>query len=144
MKRLVRRRRTRGVTLVELLFGIAALLIGAVWLMAAYQWSVHLAEVSQQANVALNDLRDMMERIKTTPFTQLTVNFPNGTLNGPGGAQAYTNVVGGYTLNTEGITVTHNPNTGADPRELVVTLTWVNRGRTYQRMLSTMRASQAS
>lgn len=144
MRRIGQRRHRRGVTLVELLFGMSTLLVGAVWLMAAYQWSVQLAEVSQQSNVALNDLRDMMERIKTTPFASLTANFPNNTANGPGGAQAYTNVVGGYSLVNEAITVTHTPNTGADPREMTVTLTWTNRNRTYQRALSTIRASQAS
>ena len=133
-----------GVTLVELLLAIAVLLIAGVGLIGSYHSALHLTEISQQASLAVNDLKDIMERIKTTPFTQLQANFPSGVADGPGGAAAYTNVVGGYTLNTEQITVTHNPSTVADPRELVVQITWTNRGRAYQRSISTMRASQAS
>jgi type II secretory pathway pseudopilin PulG len=132
-----------GVTLVELLLAIVVVTISGIGLMGAYQWSLHLAEVAQQANMATNDLRDMMERIKTTAFTQLNTNFPNGTVNGPA-VNLYTAVVGGFTLSTEQITVTHSPNTAADPRELIVLLTWTNRGRQYQRQLSTMRSSQAT
>ena len=140
----VPRRNEIGVTLVELLLAISVLVIAGVGLLGAYHSALHLTETAQQATVAVNDLKDIMERIKTTPFTQLQASFPSGAANGPGGAQAYTNVVGGYTLPNEQITVTHSPNTAADPRELIVRLTWTNRGRTYQRSVSTIRASQAS
>jgi hypothetical protein len=96
--------------------------------------------------VALNDLRDVMERIKTTPFTSLQQDFPNGAPNGVlgGGAERYGVVIGSYTLPEERITVTHHPSAAADPREMIVRITWTNRGRTYERTLSTMRASKAS
>jgi hypothetical protein len=114
--------------------------------MVAYQSALHLTEVSQQTNLALSDLRDMMERIKTTPFTALAAGFPNGAVNGVvgGGPDLYTGVVGGYPLANEQITVTHSPTTAADPRELIVQVQWTNRGRTYQRRATTVRSSQAS
>ncbi|MBI3320946.1 MAG: hypothetical protein HYZ91_01610 [Candidatus Omnitrophica bacterium] len=130
--------RVRGMTLVDLLVAVTVAVIGGVWLLASYHSILHLTEVSQQSMVALNDLKDMMERIKTTPFTQLTTTFPTGV------AGAYNGIVGGYTLPNQQITVTHQPNTSADPRELVVQVTWTNRNRNYQRSLSTMRASRAS
>ena len=135
-----------GFTLVEVVFALMVVVIAGVWLMMAYQSSLHLSEVSQQASMALNDVRSMMERIKTTPFTALNASFPNGAVNGVIGAgpDLYTGVVGGYGLSVEQITVTHSPSTGADPRELIVQVQWTNRGRTYQRRATTMRASQAS
>ena len=140
------RRPVRGFTLVEVLFAIVVVVVSGVWLMVAYQSALHLAEVSQQSTMALNDIRSMMERIKTTPFTALNASFPTGAINGVVGVgpDLYTGVVGGYGLNTEQITVTHSPSTAADPRELVVQVQWTNRGRTYQRRATTMRSSQAS
>ena len=131
----------RGVTLVEVLVSISVLVLCVVGVAWAYQSSLHLAEVSQQASVAVNDLKDMMERIKATPFTQLTANFPNGVANGSAG---YAVAIGNYTLPSEQITVTHTPSTAADPRQLTVQVTWTNGGRVYQRSTSTMRSSQAS
>ena len=133
----------RGSLLVELLIGFGAMVIAAIWLLAAYHSSLQLTEVAQQAAIALDDLKDMMEKIKSTPFAQLTTDFPNGTANG-GVPDKYGAVVGGYTLQDEQVTVTHQPNTGADPRELVVQVTWTAAGRTQQRRVSTMRSSRAS
>ena len=133
----------RGSLLVELLIGFGAMVIAAVWLLTAYHSSLQLTEVAQQAAVALDDLKDMMEKIKSTPFAQLATDFPNGTANG-GVPDKYGTVVGGYSLQTEQVTVTHQPNAAADPRELVVQVTWTNGGRTHQRRVSTMRSSRAS
>jgi len=140
------RRKTGGMTLVELLLGIGVLVLSGVWLLGAYHSSLHLTETAQQTKVALNDLRDMMERIKATPFTRLDDDFPNGAPDGMVGAgpNRYTAVVGGYSLPNERITVTHTPDPAADPRELVVQITWTNRGRAYQRSVATVRASEAS
>ena len=139
-------RNTRGVSLIETLLAFTVVIVAGISLMVAYQSAIHLTETSQQSNLAINDLRAMMERIKTTPFTALNASFPNGAVNGVVGAgpDLYTGVVGGYGLGTEQITVTHSPNTGADPRELIVQVQWINRGRTYQRRATTMRSSQAS
>ena len=130
-------------TLVELLVAIMVMVLGGLWLLGAYHSVLELTEVSQQADVALNDLRDIMERIKTTPFTSLATVFPDGVQDG-GGSTPYAPIVGTYTLSGEQITVTHRPTAATDPRELIVTLRWTNRGRTYQRTLSTMRVSESS
>lgn len=136
---------SRGVTLVELLLAIVIFAIAGVGLLSSYHWALQLMEVGQQSSVATNDLKDIMERIKATPFTRLNTDFPHGVANGPAGQFTYTNVVGGaYTLPGEQITVTHSPNTAADPRELIVQLTWTSAGRTYQRSVRTLRTSRAS
>lgn len=135
-----------GLTLVELLLAIVVMVVAGTWLLSAYHSSIHLNEVARQAAVALGDLNDIMERVKATPFTQLAAEFPDGAVNGivGGGPDRYGAVVGGYTLRNEQITVTHQPSPTADPREVVVRVTWTHRNRTYQRRLSTMRTSQAS
>ena len=139
------RSRRAGVTLIELLFALTVVLIAGVWLLMAYHSALRLSEMAQQSIVALNDLRDMAERIKTTPFTQLASDFPNGAPNGVVGPQPerYSGIIGGYTLPNEQITVTHSPNTVADPREVIVQVTWMSGGRACQRQLSTIRAGQA-
>ena len=138
--------RRRGMTFVELLLAMGVLVVSGVWLLGAYQSSLRLTEAAQQTKVALNDLRDMMERIKTTPFSRLDDDFPSGAPDGivGAGANRYAAVVGGYSLPTERITVTHRPDAAADPREMVVEVTWTNRGRAYQRSVATVRASEAS
>ncbi len=135
-----------GLTLVELLLAIVVMMVAGVWLLSAYHSSLHLNDVARQAAVALGDLNDILERVKTTPFTQLATDFPDGAANGVvgGGPDRYGAIVGGYTLSNEQITVTHQPSPLADPRELIVQVTWTHRDRTYQRRLSTIRTSQAS
>jgi Tfp pilus assembly protein PilE len=139
-------KRQDGFTMVELLFAVAVLIVSGVWMLSAYHSALQTTAMSQQWKVAVNDLHDMMERIKSTPFAQLNASFPNGTANGT--ANAYATVVGTYTLNGESITVTHfdlagAPSITADPRELVVTIQWTDKGRTYTKTVRTMRSSKS-
>ncbi len=136
----------RALTLVELLLALLVLTVAGVGILGAYQHALHLTEVSEQSGLALNDLKDMMEKIKSTPFTQLTAVFPDGAVNGivGGGPDQYSAIVGGYSLVQEEITISHEPSPAADPREFIVEIAWTNRGRTYYRQLATMRASGAS
>ncbi len=134
-----RRRKIPGLTLVELLCAIIVFVIAGVAVLGAYQSSFRLVEASQTNTIAMNDLRDMTERIKDTAFSVLTTNFPNGTANGPA-ANLYSTIVGGYTLSQESITVTY-PVLGVDPLELIVQVTWVVGGRSYTRSLSVKRTS---
>lgn len=142
------RRRTafrnhRGVLLAEVLFAIAAILMAGVWLLGAYGSAIGLSSVAQQNNIAMNDLKDMLEKIKITPYSQLTANFPTGSVNG-GNPDKYSAVVGGYDLTNEQITVTHQPNTAADPKELVVQVTWTSGSRQYSKTMTTLRTSKSS
>ena len=128
----------RGMTLVETLISMLIFVLSCVWLTAAYHSVLELNRVSEQTMVALNDLQDMMERVRSSPFTQLAVSFPNGVAGG------YAPIVGGYTLPNEQIIVTHLPDTVADPRELIVEVNWFDSNRLYRRRLSTVRTSELS
>ncbi len=138
-------RSSSGLVLLELFFAIGVIIVAALWLLTAYHASLHLTEIAHQESLAFDDLKDIMEQIKATPFNQLTTSFPNGVVNGVvGGVDKYGALIGGYGLANEQITVLHQPNTAADPRELVVQLSWTNQGRTYQKSVSTIRSSKAS
>lgn len=128
-----------GLTLIELVLAVVVLVLAGLAVLGAYQASYHLTEVSQQMGIALKDLKDMMERIKTSPFNTLATAFPNGVVGG-GAVDQYGPIVGGYNLPTEQITVTY-PTPGTNPLEILVTVTWMNRNRTYSRSLATFRTS---
>lgn len=141
------RRDRAGLTLVELLFAVVAMVIAGVALLGASQAGLHQIEAAQQTSLAMDHLHDMLERVKTTPFAVLNTSFPSGAPGGVvgGGPDQYGAIVGGYSpqLTGEQVTVTHSPSAVADPRELVVRVQWSNRGRVYQRTMSTLRTSQA-
>ncbi len=136
-------RTQHGFLLAEILFAVAAILMAGVWLLGAYGSAIGLSSVAQQNNIAMNDLKDMLEKIKITPYSQLTANFPTGSVNG-GSPDKYSAVVGGYGLTNEQITVTHQPNTAADPKELVVQVTWTSGSRQYSKTMTTLRTSKSS
>ncbi len=133
-----------GLTLVELLFAVVVFIVAGLGILMAYQSAFELSEVAQQTSMAVNDLHDMMEKIKDTSFGAIPTAFPTGTMGGSGGdptvTAAYGGIIGGYSLTQEQITVTF-PHPGTDPLEIVVALSWMNGTRTYTRSLSTMRSS---
>ncbi|PIQ83194.1 MAG: hypothetical protein COV75_08645 [Candidatus Omnitrophica bacterium CG11_big_fil_rev_8_21_14_0_20_63_9] len=171
---------SRGFSIIEPLFAIGVIVVAGTWLLAAYHSGIHLAELSNERSVALNDLRDMAERIRSSPYNaNLPVLFPDGT-SGDGaigagtdvgtGADQYPRIVGidttgdtipDYTLLNEQITVTFRDQNGnvfagtaaqkqaaiaaqiqaRNPLQVIVTVTWDNRGRQMTRTLSTVKAS---
>lgn len=139
-----RRIRHAGLTLVELLFAVVVFIAAGLGILMAYQSAFELSEVAQQTSMAVNDLHDMMEKIKDTSFGAIPTTFPAGVVGGSGGnpvvTATYGGIIGGYSLTQERVTVTY-PSPVPDPLEIVVTLSWLNGARTYTRSLSTMRSS---
>ncbi len=135
-----------GMTLVELLVALVVSVIAGMGILGAYHFSLQLAEETRGADIALQDLAAMTERIKATPLSQLQAGFPSGAPNGVVGAgvDLYSAIIGGYRLEQETITVTHTPTTSSDPRQLTVQVRWQNQGRTYQQTVHTVRTSQAT
>jgi hypothetical protein len=88
--------------------------------------------------MAMNDLINMMERIRCTPFSNIASSFPDGITDGPSG-NTYSGIVGGYKLNNEHITVSY-ANPSSDPLEIIVTVSWQDlRGRQFTNSLTTKR-----
>jgi hypothetical protein len=81
---------------------------------------------------------NMMEAIQCTPFNRIVGDFPNGVVDGTG-SHLYSNVVGGYSLQGEHISVSY-ANPATDPLEVFVSITWQDkRGDTRRRYLTTKR-----
>ncbi len=127
-------------TLVELLLAAAIFLLTAGGILLGFLASGWLSDSARQQMVASEDTKEMMERIQATPFNNLAANFPNNTVNGPGG-NPYSTIVGGYTLPGQSITVTY-PNPAADPREIIVTVNWTDHSRARTLATTNMRTSR--
>lgn len=145
-------------TLYELL--IATLLISMTLggLLSSLLAAVTLINLAKSQNVAIQDLRTMNERIRSTAFDNIPALFPDfargqtGALNGPAN-NPYATIVGNYTLNNETITVSYrcyNPLTRAtlscalcsggvsDPVELNIAVSWKEKsGRPYSMNIAT-------
>lgn len=123
-------------TLVELLVAVAIGVIATIAILQGYVGNIFLSEIAKGNTIAMDDAVDMLERIKCTPFNELTAKFPNGTINGPV-TNPYANITGNYMLKGEQIVVTY-PNTTGDPLEIMVTVNWQDQiGRQYGNSLTT-------
>lgn len=126
--------RQKGFTLVEFLMSltIAMLVLGGM-VMALIYMTIISTETKNAAQV-FQDVQLAMERISGTPLTSLNTQFPN---NQALTNSFVTNVLGGYKLPGESIVVTYPNGTSANPREVVVTGSWPNRGGTRTTSLRT-------
>lgn len=117
-----------GFTLIELILAVAIILpvlLGAIGLNV---YVFRATETSRRTMVALQDAHTVVERIRNTSETSLsavTSAYPD--------SQA---VTGFSNLPSEQITVDY-ANINADPLDLIVTVSWLDRGRTMVRNLST-------
>jgi hypothetical protein len=98
----------------------------------AFHAHFYLCQTSRESLIALNDLETMVENIYSEPFASLSIAFPNGTANGSS-ANPYWNIVGGYELAQESITVTY-PTFTNESREILVSLIWRDKAQRLQRM----------
>lgn len=111
-----------GFTLVEVLVSMSIIVFSAVAIIQFYLSSIYLSQVNKEEAIATTHLTNIMEAIKCTPFNNITVDFPNGVAGGTTNNN-YTNLVGGYVLGNEQITVSYiNPN--SDPLEITASATW--------------------
>lgn len=126
----------KGMTLMEIMVAAAVFVIGLAALLSGLLSAVYFMENSRETTIAASDLRTMMEDIRSSPFSDLTTDFPNGVQDGPVG-NPYPTIVGGYALRNEHISVTYtDPDT--DPLEINVLLSWQDkRGRSYSSSMST-------
>ncbi len=130
--------KNRGSTLIELLIATLIFSVALGALLSSLVAIVNVIDLSRERTIATADLRNMLERIRSAPFSSLLTNFPNGLADGPV-SNPYVNITGGYQLIDEHITVNYaNPN--VDPLEIQVVETWKNKkGHAYNAALSTFK-----
>ena len=128
----------KGMTLIEVLIAALIFSVALGVLLSSIGAIVDLLDIAQDSSQATSDLKNMMERIRATPFDAITTKFTNGATDGPV-SNLYTTIVGGYNLRNEHFTVSYaNPNT--DPLEILVTATWQDKkGRSFNTTMSTFR-----
>lgn len=134
----MRTKKKTGTTMIEVLIAVTVFGFAMAGLLACILSTIYLSEVSRNSTIITSDLKNIMEKISATSFDRITSDFPNGVQDGPI-AHPYQNIVGGYTLTNEHITVTY-PNVASDPLEIHVTATWKDlKGRPYSASISTIR-----
>ena len=135
----MRQQRERGFTIIELIIALFVFVVAGGGIAGANLYCHRLSEDVTNAMRAVDDLDDMMEHVQATPFSSLQVLFPGGVVNG-GGGNAYAAVVGGYTLDGEQIIVTY-PSQTAGRLEMLVTVNWLQRGRSRSARTATIRTN---
>lgn len=124
----------KGFTLVEFLMSltIAMLVLGG--MIMALLYMTLMSTASKREAQVFQDVQLTMERVSGTDLTSLNIQFPDN--------QALTStfvsdVLGGYKLPGESITVSYPSGTNTNPREVVVTGSWPDRGATRTTSLRT-------
>ncbi len=133
------KKNNRGVTLIEVLIAALVLVITIGAALKAYQYHLQLAQLSKDKAEAVADMRDIMETISATPYSQITTIFPDGVVDG-GAFNDYSALVGGYILDNQRMTVSY-PNPLNTPLEIIVSVQWYGpRARLLNLSLSTFKA----
>ncbi|MBU4589878.1 MAG: prepilin-type N-terminal cleavage/methylation domain-containing protein [Candidatus Omnitrophica bacterium] len=127
-------KKNTGFTLLELMIGAAVLILALVGLIAAYIGCFALNEKARNLTVATNDAQCVMEEIRdrNTAFNITQEDWSAWAATDPpdGG--------GCSTLDNETITVTYPSGTGARPLEIIITVSWTEKGRQRNTQISTL------
>jgi prepilin-type N-terminal cleavage/methylation domain-containing protein len=121
----------RGFTLIELTMSVFIIALVLVGVMEALLYVTAMGSINKTRTQAFQDAHMTMERITGVPFSELNNQFPNGQ---PLAADFVANVLGGYKLPSESISVSYPNGIDSNPREVLVNGTWIEKG--VQRNLS--------
>ncbi|MCX5667970.1 MAG: hypothetical protein NTY34_06655 [Candidatus Omnitrophica bacterium] len=128
-----------GMSLIEILIASAMAVICIVPIIGSYLTVFDWSGTNREETVAIMHLANIMETIKSTPFSSITATFPDNVETLATTAQ-YAAIVGGDTLVNERITVSYI-NAFSDPLEVTARVRWKNaRGIDQTRYLVTKRA----
>jgi len=129
---------TKGMTLIELLIATLIFTIALGALLNSMLAVLYLIDLAKDQTIATSDLRNIMEAIRVTPFTNTLSLFPDSVVDGQVN-NSYQSIVGGYGLNNEHITVTY-ADVYSDPLEIKVNLAWADkRSRNHSASVSTFK-----
>jgi prepilin-type N-terminal cleavage/methylation domain-containing protein len=127
------KRSKKGFTLIELMI-VSSVYIGiivAIW--GVLLGALNHAGMAREVTIATDDLKDVMERMRSIAFPDITVEYPHNT-------QVSASDIGGFLLPSETITVRYPQGAGADPLEISVEIAWTSKnGRTLSRIMKTVR-----
>ncbi len=119
--------RKKGLTLVEVMFTALILLFVLIASVAVFTISMRSITMAREVSLATDDLKDVLEKIRSVAFSDIITVFPDGEV-------LDLDIVGGAALTDEVVVVTYPHGTTADPLWIDATITWTNRHsgtRTY-------------
>ena len=128
----------RGISYLELLMAMLIFSIAVAAISSTILVTTNWINGAKEHSIAVADAITMMESIKSATFDSATTLFPNGVSDGSP-SNPYEDMVGGYSLINESITVTYaDPN--ANPLEICTTINWRdNYGKVYNISMSTFK-----
>jgi type II secretory pathway component PulK len=127
------RRRSNGLSLVELVVAVAVIAFGVVTLMAQIEAAYRATNTSRETNKATAHLQAGMEKIISTPFNDIVSTFPDDSSIDMSNLEPIDMMDGEY------LTVSYE-DASADPLVITVTVYWTSfDGRSLSRSLTTMR-----
>ncbi len=126
----------KGITLLEILFSVfiaAMILIGVI---EAILYLTALTTSNKTRTLVFHDVQVTMERIGGVSLSDLSTQFPNGAaLSG----SFVANVLGGYKLPSEVITVSYPSGITSNPREVRIIGQWNEKGQAKNVTMKTFR-----
>jgi len=126
-------KKRKTLTLVELMMASMILIIVVLALAGVYISSLHLTIQAKETNIAVDDVKDVIEKIKNVNFPDIPTVFPDGV-------SVPESMVGGYLLDNENIVVRYPNGTDVDPLEIEVEITWDGKDkRNYAYIFKTIR-----
>jgi len=119
------KRRRNGYTFIEVIVGIALMVIAFMGLYGSTHASAQLRETAKETNVSAFKLQNTMEYLFSVPFDDITTILPAGT---PIDIVALMDSTAGndYRLVDEQITIAYE-DVDADPIKFTITITWATR-----------------
>ncbi len=106
----------KGLTLLELVIGVAIFIVAIVSLLGAYMGALTMSEGSKNLNTAINDATRVVEEMRNIPFASITLTDWT----------AWASNNGANTLENETTTTAYQ---GTDPLTVTVTVNWTEKGR---------------
>ena len=124
---------SKGMTLIEVMAVALIVSVAVVGLWTLFSSSLDLTIQAKEINIMTDDAKDVIEKIKSVNFANLTTVFGNNTAVSPG-------VVGGFLLTNESILVRYPDGTNIDPLPIEVDVSWTGKDkRSYLRTFKTIR-----
>lgn len=120
--------RKKGFTLLEVLFVMAIMIPALLSIIGVNLYAIRAGESARGITKAVQDAHTIIERIRDKSkqgLSQVVATYLSGQ------------AVGGFTNLTNERVVVSYPNSNADPLTITVTVSWLDRGRTMARALTT-------
>jgi len=117
----------KGTTLVEVMVATLIFVVALGALLSSITELLCLVDLSKEQTIAVTDLRNMMEKIRATAFSDMQAQFPDAVVD-DSSAGRYLAILGDYRLSNEQVTVTY-ANISSDPLEIKASVNWLDKRR---------------